>query len=254
MDKKLEKYMHKLGLLGKNISYSFSRNYFKSKFEKEGITDVSYENFDIEDISLFPSIINNTEGLRGMNVTIPYKQAVMPFLNKIDKKAKAIGAVNTIKIKKNGKLVGYNTDYYGFKKSLKPYLKTHHKKALILGTGGASKAVAYALKTLNITYEYVSRTAAKQVRFTYNDLNEAIINEFDIIINSTPLGTFPNIENCPNIPYKGINEKHILYDLIYNPLETKFLKYGKERNATTINGLKMLELQAEKAWSIWDLY
>lgn len=246
--------MHKLGLLGKNISYSFSRSHFKSKFEKEGITDVSYENFDIEDISLFPSIINNTEALRGMNVTIPYKQAVMPFLDKIDKKAKAIGAVNTIKIKKNGKLIGYNTDYYGFKKSLKPYLKTHHKKALILGTGGASKAVAYALKKLDIKYDYVSRTASKQVRFTYDDLNEDIINEFDIIINSTPLGTFPNIENCPDIPYKGISEKHILYDLIYNPLETKFLKLGKERNATTINGLKMLELQAEKSWSIWDLH
>lgn len=246
--------MHKLGLLGKNISYSFSRNYFKSKFEKEGITDVSYDNFDIETISLFPSILNDTEGLRGLNVTIPYKQAVMPFLDKIDKKAKAIGAVNTIKIKKNGKSTGYNTDCYGFKKSLKPYLKMHHKKALILGTGGASKAVAYALKKLNIKYDYVSRTASPHVRFTYDDLNETIINEFEIIINCTPLGTFPNIENCPDIPYNGISEKHILYDLIYNPLETKFLKLGKAHKATTINGLKMLELQAEKSWSTWGLH
>lgn len=246
--------MHRLGLLGKNISYSFSRNHFKSKFEKEGITDVTYDNFDIEDISLFPSIIENTEGLKGLNVTIPYKQAVMPMLDKIDKKAKAIGAVNTIKVKKNGKLVGYNTDCYGFKKSLKPYLKKHHKKALILGTGGASKAVAYVLKKLGIKYEYVSRTASQQVRFTYDDLNDSIINEFEIIINCTPLGTFPNIENHPNIPYEGINDKHILYDLIYNPLETKFLKLGKERGATTINGLKMLELQAEKSWSIWGLH
>jgi shikimate dehydrogenase len=246
--------MHKLGLLGKNISYSFSRNYFKEKFEKEGINDVSYQNFDIEDITTFPSIINDTEGLRGLNVTIPYKQAVMPYLDKIDRKAKAIGAVNTIKVKKNGKLVGYNTDCYGFKKSLKPYLKSHHKKALILGTGGASKAVAYVLKKLKIKYDYVSRTASKQVRFTYEDLNEAIINEYEIIINCTPLGTFPNIENCPNIPYQGINEKHILYDLIYNPLETKFLKFGRERKATTINGLKMLELQAEKSWSTWKVH
>jgi shikimate dehydrogenase len=246
--------MHKLGLLGKNISYSFSRGYFKSKFEKEGITDVTYENFDIEDISMFPSIINSTEGLRGLNVTIPYKQAVMPFLDKIDKKAKAIGAVNTIKVKKNGKLVGYNTDCYGFKKSLKPYLKVHHKNALILGTGGASKAVAYVLKELGIAYEYVSRTASPNVRFTYDDLNESIIDEFEIIINCSPLGTFPNVENCPNIPYGGISEKHILYDLIYNPLETKFLKIGKEHNATTINGLKMLELQAEKSWSIWKVH
>lgn len=246
--------MHKLGLLGKNISYSFSRGYFKSKFEKEGVTNVTYENFDIEDISIFPSIIQNTEGLKGLNVTIPYKQAVMPFLDKIDEKAKAIGAVNTIKVKKNGKLVGYNTDCYGFKKSLKPYLKAHHKTALILGTGGASKAVAYVLKELGIAYEYVSRTASPNVRFTYDDLNESIIDEFEIIINCSPLGTFPNVENCPNIPYGGISEKHILYDLIYNPLETKFLKIGKEHNATTINGLKMLELQAEKSWSIWKVH
>lgn len=246
--------MHKLGLLGKNISYSFSRGYFKSKFEKEGITNVTYENFDIEDISIFPSIIQNTEGLKGLNVTIPYKQAVMPFLDKIDEKAKAIGAVNTIKVKKNGKLVGYNTDCYGFKKSLKPYLKAHHKNALILGTGGASKAVAYVLKELGIAYEYVSRTVSPNVRFTYDDLNESIIDEFEIIINCSPLGTFPNVENCPNIPYGGISEKHILYDLIYNPLETKFLKIGKEHNATTINGLKMLELQAEKSWSIWKVH
>lgn len=246
--------MHKLGLLGKNISYSFSRGYFKSKFEREGINNVTYENFDIEDISIFPSIIQNTEGLKGLNVTIPYKQAVMPFLDKIDEKAKAIGAVNTIKVKKNGKLVGYNTDCYGFKKSLKPYLKAHHKTALILGTGGASKAVAYVLKELGIAYEYVSRTASPNVRFTYDDLNESIIDEFEIIINCSPLGTFPNVENCPNIPYGGISEKHILYDLIYNPLETKFLKIGKEHNATTINGLKMLELQAEKSWSIWKVH
>lgn len=246
--------MHKLGLLGKNISYSFSRGYFKSKFEREGINDITYENFDIEDISIFPSIIQNTEGLKGLNVTIPYKQAVMPFLDKIDEKAKAIGAVNTIKVKKNGKLVGYNTDCYGFKKSLKPYLKAHHKTALILGTGGASKAVAYVLKELGIAYEYVSRTASPNVRFTYDDLNESIIDEFEIIINCSPLGTFPNIENCPNIPYGGISEKHILYDLIYNPLETKFLKIGKQHNATTINGLKMLELQAEKSWSIWKVH
>ncbi len=245
--------MHKLGLLGKNISYSFSRTYFKSKFEKEGIIDVSYENFDMEDISLFPSIIENTKGLKGLNVTIPYKQAVMPYLDDIDEKAKTIGAVNTIKIKKDGKLIGYNTDCHGFKKSIKPYLKPHHKKALILGTGGASKAIAYVLKELNIEYHYVSRTASEHSHYTYNDLNETIIKAHDIIINCTPLGTFPNVDNCPDIPYQAITDKHILYDLIYNPLETKFLTLGKERSATTINGLKMLELQADKAWSIWNL-
>jgi shikimate dehydrogenase len=244
--------MHKLGLLGRNISYSFSRSYFKSKFEKEQITNFSYENFDIDTISKFPDIIKNTKGLKGLNVTIPYKQAVMPYLDKIDKKAETIGAVNTIKITKEGELIGYNTDCYGFKKSLKPYLEPHHKKALILGTGGASKAITFVLKKLHIDFNYVSRTASKQVHYTYDDLNETIIKEHDIIINCTPLGTFPNIENCPDIPYEFITDKHILFDLIYNPSETTFLKLGKEKNATIINGLRMLELQAEKSWSIWN--
>lgn len=245
--------MHKLGLLGKNISYSFSRNYFKNKFEKENITGVSYENFDIETISSFPEIIKNTEGLKGLNVTIPYKEDVIHYLNKLNKKAKAIGAVNTIKITKKGKLVGYNTDCYGFINSLKPLLKKYHKKALVLGTGGASKAVIYTLKEKGIKCHYVSRTASKKVKYTYGDLNEAIISKYQIIVNCTPLGTFPNIEDCPNIPYEGITKKHILFDLIYNPEETKFLRLGREKGATTINGLKMLKLQAEKAWSIWNL-
>ncbi|WP_248722572.1 shikimate dehydrogenase [Seonamhaeicola sp. ML3] len=245
--------MNKLGLLGKNISYSFSRSYFKEKFEKEGITNTTYVNFDIESIDLFPSILKNTEGLKGMNVTIPYKQDVIPYLDKLNKKAKEIGAVNTIKITKKGKLIGYNTDCYGFKKSLKPYLKSHHKKALILGTGGASKAIAYALKELDITFKYVSRNMTDGISFTYDTLTEDVIKENPIIINCTPLGTFPNIENHPNIPYNGITNKHILFDLIYNPEETTFLKKGKSNGAVIINGLKMLQLQAEKAWSIWDL-
>ena len=245
--------MHKLGLLGRNISYSFSRNYFKVKFEKEQITNITYENFDIDDISKFPSIIKNTKGLKGLNVTIPYKQVVMPYLDDIDDTAKEIGAVNTIKIEKNGKLTGYNTDCYGFEESLKPYLKPHHKTVLILGTGGASKAIAYVLKKLGLSFHYVSRTPSAEVDFTYADLNETIIKQHDIIINCTPLGTFPNIENCPDIPYHAITNNHILYDLIYNPAETTFLKKGKEKNAITINGLKMLELQAEKSWSIWGL-
>ncbi|GAA3567943.1 shikimate dehydrogenase [Snuella lapsa] len=242
----------KLGLLGKNISYSFSKTYFKLKFEEEQIADTSYENFDIESIDLFPEIIKNTEGLKGLNVTIPYKEQVIPYLNKVNKKAKAIGAVNTIKITKKGKLVGYNTDCYGFKKSLKPYLKKHHKKALILGTGGASKAIAYSLKKLGIDISYVSRKASKGVDYTYTSLTENDIKSHQLIINCTPLGTFPNIDNCPDIPYKAITEKHILFDLIYNPEETKFLKLGKMAHATTVNGLAMLQFQAEKAWSIWN--
>jgi shikimate dehydrogenase len=245
--------MNKLGLLGKDISYSFSRTYFKKKFENENIKNTSYENFDIDNIDLFPSIIKNTKGLKGLNVTIPYKEQVIPFLDKVNKKAKAIGAVNTIRITKTGKLVGYNTDCYGFKKTLKPFIKSHHKKALILGTGGASKAIAYTLDEMGITYQYVSRKLSDGVGFSYETLTEDDISDNQIIINATPLGTFPNIEDCPNIPYHAINEKHILFDLIYNPEETKFLKLGNKNRATTINGFFMLEFQAEKAWSIWNL-
>ncbi|MFL1011238.1 shikimate dehydrogenase family protein [Flavisericum labens] len=245
--------MNKLGLLGRNISYSFSKSYFKKKFENEGIQNTSYENFDIENIDLFPSIIKNTEDIKGLNVTIPYKEQVIPFLDKINKKAKAIGAVNTIKMTKKGKLVGYNTDCYGFKKSLKPLLRKHHKKALILGTGGASKAVAYSLDELGISYHYVSRTLKKGVAFSYDTLTEDDVKNHQIIINCSPVGTFPNVNDCPSIPYHSITENHILYDLIYNPAETLFLKKGKQHNSKTINGLKMLELQAEKAWSIWNL-
>jgi shikimate dehydrogenase len=245
--------MNKLGLLGKDISYSFSRTYFKKKFENENIKNTSYENFDIDNIDLFPSIIKNTKDLKGLNVTIPYKEQVIPFLDKVNKKAKAIGAVNTIRITKTGKLVGYNTDCYGFKKTLKPFIKSHHKKALILGTGGASKAIAYTLDEMGITYQYVSRKLSDGVGFSYETLTEDDISDNQIIINATPLGTFPNIEDCPNIPYHAINEKHILFDLIYNPEETKFLKLGNKNRATTINGFLMLEFQAEKAWSIWNL-
>ena len=245
--------MNKLGLLGKNISYSFSRNYFKEKFENENITDTTYVNFDLENIDLFPSIIKNTENIKGMNVTIPYKEAVMPFLDKINKKAKAIGAVNTIRVTKKGKLIGYNTDCYGFKNTIKPFIKPHHKKALILGTGGASKAVAFSLKELGIDYKYVSRKQGDGITFTYSDLTEDIINNHHIIVNCTPLGTFPDVDVCADIPYNGITNKHILFDLIYNPSETKFLKQGKDNGAITINGLNMLKLQAEKSWSIWDL-
>lgn len=245
--------MNKLGLLGKNISYSFSRSYFKQKFEDENIENTTYENFDIDSIDLFPSIIKNTANLKGLNVTIPYKQDVMLFLDKVNKKAKAIGAVNTIKITKKGKLVGYNTDCYGFSKSIEPLLKSHHKKALILGTGGASKAIAFSLKKLGIDYKYVSRKQSEGISYTYETLTETIIKEHQIIINCTPLGTFPNIDNCPDIPYKAVTNQHILFDLIYNPEETKFLQLGKDNGAVTENGLNMLKLQAEKAWSIWNL-
>lgn len=244
--------MRKFGLIGKDIDYSFSRSYFKTKFENENITDATYVNFDLEVISLFDIQTRHTPNLSGCNVTIPYKEVIIPYLDKLNKTAKAIGAVNTIRVTKKGKLVGYNTDYYGFKKTLEPYLKKQHKKALILGTGGASKAVAYALKKLGINYSFVSRTTSKHSKYSYNTLTEKNITKHTLLINCTPLGTHPNIEACPDISYSGITDQHILFDLIYNPEETQFLKLGKQQGATTINGHRMLELQAEKSWRIWN--
>jgi len=243
--------MSKFGLIGKHIDYSFSRSHFTKKFENEGLAH-SYENFDIDTIEEFKAIISSTSNLKGLNVTIPYKEAVIPYLTKLDKRAKKIGAVNTIKVTTKGELIGYNTDYYGFKKSIEPHLKSHHKKALILGTGGASKAIAYALKQLGKDYYFVSRKASELSRYTYDTLNEDIISEHQIIVNCTPLGTHPNTNACPNIPYDGITKEHLLYDLIYNPSETKFLSIGHLKGATICNGSNMLELQAEKAWDIWN--
>ena len=243
--------MRKFGLIGKNISYSFSKTYFANKFEKEGIQNTSYENFDLQTIEEFPEIFTNNPEISGLNVTIPYKEEVIPFLTKLNRKAKAIGAVNTIKITKKGNLKGYNTDCYGFKNAIKSFLETHHKTALILGTGGASKAIAFTLKEMNIAYKYVSRSKTPD-NFTYDELDASIIKKYHIIINCSPVGTHPNIDECPRIPYKALTNQHLLFDLIYNPSETLFLKQGKQHGAKTCNGLKMLELQAEKAWEIWN--
>lgn len=248
---KTEKKIKLFGLLGRNISYSFSRGYFADKFKNEKIENCDYVNFDIPSISDFPSIINNTPNLKGLNVTIPYKQEVIPFLDELSGNAKKIGAVNTITISKKGKTKGYNTDYYGFKKSLKPLLKKRHQKALILGTGGASKGVAYALEQLNISYTYVSRTPEKEA-LAYADLNETIFKEYLLVINCSPIGTSPNTDKCPEIPYEYFTEKHIAYDLIYNPAETLFMQKAKEKGAIVKNGLDMLVFQAEKAWQIWN--
>lgn len=243
--------MSKFGLLGRHISYSFSKAHFTKKFENEGLPHI-YENFDIESISEFPNILKNNPDLKGLNVTIPYKEQIIPYLNFIDNEAKEIGAVNTITISPSGKLKGYNTDCYGFENSIKPLLKPHHKNALILGTGGASKAIVYALKALKIEYAHVSRKHLDFVKFTYSELTSDIINSYQIIINCSPVGTYPNINECPDIPFDGISKKHLLYDLIYNPLQTKFLSIGASKGAITCNGLKMLELQAEKSWDIWN--
>lgn len=239
------------GLLGRNINYSFSKGYFSEKFKNENFVGCTYENFDIQEISSFPEIIKNNLNLKGLSVTIPYKESVIPFLNKLSKKAALIGAVNTIKITKKGKLKGYNTDYYGFKKSLKPLLKTRHKKALILGTGGASKGVAFALDELGISYTFVSREA-KENAISYDQINAKTFDDCQIIINSTPVGTSPNTDAFPLIPYEYFTKKHIAFDLIYNPAETQFLKKAKENGAKIKNGLDMLKFQAEKAWKIWN--
>jgi len=241
----------KFGLIGRHIDYSFSRSYFTEKFKSEGLSH-SYVNFDIADLTKFKAIIKYTPHLKGLNVTIPYKEQIIPLLDALDTAAQEIGAVNTIKIGADNALKGFNTDYIGFKNSLKPYLNKHHDRALILGTGGASKAVAYSLKQLDIAFSFASRQPKHHLDYNYHDLNETIITNHTIIINCTPLGTFPRIEECPDIPYEFINNKHLLYDLIYNPKETKFLMYGKSHGANTINGLNMLKLQAEAAWDIWN--
>ena len=240
------------GLLGKNISYSFSRGYFTDKFEKLKLKKSKYVNFDLQNIEDFPAIIDDNEHLKGINVTIPYKEDIIPFLSKIDKTAKKIGAVNTIKFTKRGNLKGYNSDVVGFENSLIPLLKKHHKRALILGTGGASKAIAYALKRNDIKYQFVSRNPEGKKEISYNSLTKEVMEKHTIIINSTPLGTFPDIDKCPNIPYQFITKNHILYDLIYNPAISTFLSKGKEKEAITKNGLQMLELQAEESWRIWN--
>lgn len=243
--------MRIFGLIGRNINYSFSVAYFSNKFQKENITDALYKNFDIPDITYFLQILKKHKDLKGLNVTIPYKQEIIPYLDKLSRKAEEVGAVNTIKITKNGKLKGYNTDVYGFEKSLKPLLKPSHKKALVLGTGGASKAVIYALQQFGLEYKIVSRNPQIN-QLSYTEVTQEIMQEYTLIINCTPLGTSPNIEQCPELNYKYFTEKHLAYDLIYNPAETTFLKKAKQQGATIKNGHQMLVFQAEKSWEIWN--
>jgi shikimate dehydrogenase len=250
MPKKLKK-QKKFGLLGKNISYSFSRKYFNNKFEKLHFDNCEYVNFDLETCKKFPKVIAKTKGLIGLNVTIPFKEEIIPYLDKLSKNAQKIGSVNTIKISKKKKLKGYNTDFYGFKKALKPLLKKHHNKALILGTGGASKGVAFGLKKLNIEYDFVSRNP-DEYQIGYHEINAELFQEYQIIVNTTPIGTFPNVEMAPDLDYSLFTSKHIAFDLVYNPEETLFLKKAKEQGATIKNGYEMLVFQAEKSWQIWN--
>ena len=238
------------GLIGKKISYSFSKTYFTKKFLKNNLKNYNYINFDIDSVNELSDILK-TKNLRGLNITIPYKEKVLKFIDRIDEDAKFIGAINTIKVSYDNTLVGYNTDYIGFIKSIKPHIKSNHKKALILGTGGASKAIVYGLNKLSIISTKVSRKKTNG-DIIYNELNKKIILDHQIIINCTPIGTYPDIENYPKIPFKYLTNKHICYDLIYNPNETRFLKKSKKMGAEIINGLKMLEIQAEESWKIWN--
>jgi shikimate dehydrogenase len=239
--------MRKYGLIGFPLSHSFSPGYFKVKFEKEQINDAEYKSYAIDKIEKFLDLVS--DGLIGLNVTIPYKEKVIPYLDQLDETAKAVQAVNTIKVI-NGKLIGYNTDVYGFQISLESFLEDDlPSSALILGTGGAAKAVEYVLNRLRIKYSYVSRNPAF---ITYSELSKEIIQNHRLIINTTPLGMSPNIDSFPSIPYDAITSKHFFYDLVYNPEKTLFLIKAQKFGARIKNGKDMLHLQAEKSWQIWN--
>lgn len=245
--------MRTYGLVGFPLGHSFSRTFFSGKFAQEGKNE-QYLNFEIPSIDLVKELIDTHPELVGLNVTIPYKTAIMPFLDEVDEVARQIGAVNTILIRHDSEvksiLKGYNTDAYGFMNSLKPLLKPHHQKALVLGTGGASKAVAYAFGELGIAHTMVSRDASKGL--DYSGITEEIIHEHTILVNTTPLGTFPDTNTKPDIPYHWISDRHLLYDLVYNPPLTSFLQEGAARKAQVKNGYEMLVLQALKAYEIWN--
>ena len=238
------------GLLGKTLKHSFSKTYFAHKFHALNIEDCKYENFELSSINELPQLLIENPSVKGLNVTIPYKEEVLPFLDEQNTIVKEIGACNCIKIV-GGKLIGYNTDVTGFKQSLEKYLEPHHKYALVLGTGGAAKAVKYALKTMGIEYRAVSRAKTGDA-ITYNELDETLLKQHQLIINTSPVGMFPNVDKAPPIPYHFINSNHLLFDLIYNPEKTLFLKKGEEKGAKIANGSEMLILQAEESWRIWN--
>lgn len=246
--------MKKYGLIGYPLGHSFSRNFFNQKFQSENI-DAEYVNFEIKDIRELKDVLHDHPNLCGLNVTLPYKTAVIPLLDDLTDNARNIGAVNVIKFKRGHfgklKLIGHNSDITGFKQSIEPLLYASHTKALILGTGGASKAVFHGLKQLGVGATYVSRTK-QNTGFTYDELTPAIMEQYKVIVNTTPLGMYPKVDECPNIPYDRITPEHLLYDLLYNPDETLFMRKGKERGAVVKNGLEMLLLQAFAAWDIWN--
>lgn len=241
--------MRQFGLIGYPLSHSFSQGYFSDKFQKEGITDAQYANYPIASIDAFKALWDDVN-LKGLNVTIPYKKAVIPFLHHPSLVVESIQACNCIRLF-NNELYGYNTDVIGFQKSLKPFLKPQHTHALILGTGGAAAAVEWVLQQLNIKYLVVSRSNCAHA-ITYNQLTKDLIQSHTLIINTSPVGMYPNVNDAPIIPYEYITSQHHLFDLIYNPGETMFLSKGKQQGATIQNGLEMLHIQAEESWKIWN--
>ena len=246
--------MQVFGLIGYPLSHSFSKKYFSEKFEREGIKNARYELFELPDISGFPELLRQQQDIAGLNVTIPYKQQVMPYLDGLDASAEKVGAVNVIR-KEGSRLTGYNSDYFGFRSSLENWRPDEGKglQALVLGTGGASKAVTVALSDMGIPFQLISRQANNN-SLSYEQLNGRpdILKSHSLIINTTPLGMSPKTEAAPDIDYSQIDSNHFLYDLVYNPAETLFMKLGKEKGARVKNGLEMLEQQAEKAWEIWN--
>ena len=240
------------GLIGYPLSHSFSQAYFSEKFKKENIHDCRFDLFPLEQIKTFSLFINQQQNLRGLAVTIPHKESILPFISELDEIAEEVNAVNCIAFN-SSELKGYNTDVIGFEKSLQPLLKAHHNKAIVLGAGGASKAVTYVLKKMGIDFIIASRGEIKNRQMiSYENIDDDLINEYKLIINCTPIGQFPNVDDSISIPYNAVGKDHLFYDLIYNPTETQFLKSAKSKGAVIKNGIEMLELQAEENWRIWN--
>ncbi len=239
------------GLIGYPLGHSFSKQFFTEKFAKEGIA-AEYRNFEIAEASMLLDIVRNTPNLKGLNCTIPHKQAILPLLDELSPEAKEIGAVNVIKLMEDGRLKGYNSDIIGFTDSIRPLLQPHHRHALILGTGGASLAIKAGLEQLGLTCTYVSRTK-REGRLTYEELTAEVMQDYQVIVNCSPVGMYPRTEDAPALPYQALTPQHLLYDLVYNPLQTAFMKNGAAQGAIVKNGLEMLHLQALASWNFWNI-
>lgn len=241
--------MTKYGIIGYPLGHSFSKGFFTEKFARESI-DAQYLNFEIPDVAMLPDVLRNNPELRGLNVTLPHKQAIIPLLDEMSEEAMEIGAVNVIRVR-NGKLKGFNSDIIGFTNSIKPLLQPHHRKALVLGTGGASKAIRVGLNRLGIEWTYVSRSP-RDGMVTYEDITAETLQEYTVIVNCSPVGMFPKVDAAPAIPYELLSPQHLLFDCVYNPEETLFMKKGRKQGATVKNGLEMLHLQAAASWNFWN--